>query len=226
LLGALLLGCQGNISPQPEPPMRQAPTVDFGAVEAKVDTFSNNPPGLSGAPGSVSPPGATLRAVNLDNIEDPVETIVAADGSFAVEMSLSVGDEVRVQLFDGDQASEPVDVEVVNDEAPPVLATRALGPCLKLTPTTEITLANGAGTVHVLNECTQPIEFGAPYERRPVDGLEVGLNATWPLSLAVGASADVLIGWGPSTSTEEVVFIEAISPLADRRPITVRRNGP
>ena len=223
IAAGVLASCTGDISPQPEPPVRQSPpTVDFGAVEATVDTFSNGFVGLQGAPGSVSPPGATLRAVNLDNALDPVETVVAEDGSFDVDMSLSIGDEVRVQLFDGATRSDPIDVEVVDDEAPPVLATRALGDCLKLTPAAEIELAGGVGSVLVRNDCPEPVELGAPYARRPVNGLDVGQNATWPMSLPVGGTTTVTVQWGASATTEEVVFIEAITPAGDRRPITVR----
>jgi hypothetical protein len=220
-------GCQADISPQPEPPVRQDIfEVDFGQVEATVDSYSNGVSGLEGAPGSAKPPGATLRAVNLDNLDDPVETTIQPDGSFAVEFSVAIGDEVRLQIFSDALRSDPFDVWVEADESPPTPVTRALADCLKLTPPLELVLASGAGEVRVDNDCSEPVQLATPYLRRPVPGLSIGAGQTWPANLPAGATINIAIAIDGSTPLplSEVVFIEAMSPQNDRRPITVRTN--
>lgn len=217
-------GCQADISPQPEPPVRGAFEVDFGSVEAKADSYTNDPSGLRGGPGSAKPPGATIRAVNLDGVDDAVEGVIEADGSFALMFSIQLGDEVRVQIFANDQRSDPFDVFVVEDEAPPILAQRSLGNCWLLTPALELDLTAGSGRVRVQNNCTDDLVLGAPYLRRPVPGLTVGAGHTWPLTVTAGTQVEVTVEIDGSTPVpmDEVVFLEATAPQNDRRPITVR----
>jgi hypothetical protein len=217
----LALCCQGNISPQPEPPVRSIFDIDVGQVEAKVDSFSNNPAGLRGGPGSAAPPGATLRVVNLEDTTDPRETLINDDGSFEVLFSVAIGDEVRLQIFADGQRSDPFDVRVEDDEAPPVRADRPLT-CLKLP--LELDLASGSGILRVENTCTASVELSAPTLRRPVAGLVAGEGLSWPATLQPGERLDIVVEADGSATfpLEEVVFVRATSPSVDRRPITIR----
>lgn len=217
----LALSCQGNISPQPEPPIRSIFEFDVDQVEAKVDSFSNSPAGLRGGPGSVKPPGATLRVLNLEDTTDPIETPINDDGSFEVLFSVAIGDEVRLQVFADGQRSDPFDVRVEDDEAPPVRAERALA-CLQLP--LEIDLASGSGILRIENTCTTPVELTAPTLRRPIAGLVAGEGLDWPATLPSGERLDVVVEADGSVTLplEEVVFVRATSPSVDRRPITIR----
>ncbi len=217
----LTLCCQGNISPQPEPPVRTIFDIDVDQVEAKVDSFSNNPAGLRGGPGSVAPPGATLRIVNLEDTTDPKETLINEDGSFEVLFSVAIGDEVRLQIFADGQRSDPFDVRVEDDEAPPVRADRALA-CLQIP--LEIDLASGSGMLRIENTCTSAVELSAPSLRRPVVGLVAGEGLSWPATLPSGERLDIVVEADGSATLplEEILFLRATSPTIDRRPITIR----
>lgn len=217
-------GCNADISPQPEPPVRQDPfTVDFGQVEATVDSYSNSPSGLVGSPGSAKPPGATIRATNLERQDDPVETAIEDDGSFVLSFGVAVGDEVRLQIFADQLRSDPFDVRVEADAAPPTPVTRALEGCLMLSPAAELTLVSGVGSVEVDNDCDEAVVIASPTLRRPVPGLSAGDLQSWPATLAPGESLTVVVGTDGSTPGpwSEVVFIEATAPQVDRRPVTV-----
>lgn len=217
-----LQACQGNISPQPEPPIRGAFDIDFGQVEATVDSYTNHPAGLRGGPGSAKPPGATLRAVNLEDVQDPVETVIQQDGSFEVLFSVAIGDEVRVQILANEQRSEPFDVRVVDDEAPPTRVVHPLA-CLTISPALELDLVSGAGVLRVENDCAEAVLLDEPALRRPVQGVRAAVM-DWPATVAAGGSLSVPLevdGTAPP-ELEEIVFLRVLAPENDRRAITLR----
>ncbi len=223
LLGLTLVvavaGAGCSISPKPQPPVPGS-GFDFGKVKTH-DTGTFGPKAIEGGPGAASPPGALVRAVNLELPEDPVDGIIADDGSFEVELTLTEGDEVRLQIIDGDDRSDPVDVVVGPDDTSPALAVRALGGCLTLTPPAEIDVAIEQ-LVEVHNGCGEGVTIIEPTLRRPTPGLSVGIGGTWPAQVAAGSSISVAVEFqAPEGTLEEIAFVEATAPESDRRPITV-----
>ncbi len=217
-----LSGCQGNISPQPEPPNRGTFDIDFGQVEAKVDSYTNEPAGLRGGPGAAKPPGATLRAVNLEDVQDPVETVVQQDGSFEALFSVAIGDEVRVQILANGQRSEPFDVRVIDDEAPPTRVVHPL-PCFTISPALELDLVSGTGVLRVENDCAEAVVLDEPALRRPVQGVRAAVM-DWPATVATGGSLDIPLEVDETAPPdfEEIVFLRVLAPQSDRRAVTLR----
>ncbi|RLB65410.1 MAG: hypothetical protein DRI90_02110 [Deltaproteobacteria bacterium] len=217
VLAAACAGC--GISPKPQPPIPGS-GFDFGQVITH-ETGTFGPKAIEGGPGAASPAGAVVRAVNLELPEDPVDGIIADDGSFEVELTLLEGNEVRLQIIDGDDRSEPIDVVVGPDDTSPTLAWRALDDCLSLTPPLEID-SSVAQTIELHNGCGEVVTLIEPYLRRPVTGLTVGTGGTWPTQVDGDSAISVPVQFQAPTGTlEEVVFIEVTAPAADRRPITV-----
>jgi len=209
-------GC--NVSPKPLPPTDTG--FDFGKVRTH-ETGALGPKAIEGGPGSAGPPGALVRAFNLEIPEDPVDAVIALDGSFEIELFIIEGDEVRLQIIDGDERLLPVDVVVGPDDTAPALAVRALGHCLTLQPNAELDVAQ-AQTVQVQNGCSEQVTIIEPTVRRTTPGLAVGSGGSWPAQIAAGSSISVSVQFqAPAGSLEEIVFIEATAPAADRRPITV-----
>jgi len=213
-LGPVAPGCA--IKPQPEPPPVDSPTVDLDGV---LLSFSDGeaPVEVRGLPGSVSHPGALLRAFNLDSNNDPVEALVLDDGSFLVTLFGDVGDEVRLQVITPDTRSKPVDFSLTQS---PVASTRALGDCLTLTPPLELVTTSSANVI-IRNGCSFAVQLDAPVMRRPIDGIDVGTGGSWPTVLDPGKSLSVPITI-TATAFEDVVLFPFSSPEQDRRPITLR----
>jgi hypothetical protein len=215
-LGMLAPSCA--IKPQPEPPPVDSPTVDLDGV---LLSFSDGeaPVEVRGMPGSVSHPGALIRAFNLDSNNDPVEALVLEDGSFLFTLFGDTGDEVRLQVITPDARSEPVDFSLSES---PVASTRALGDCLTLTPPLELVTAASASVV-VRNGCSFAVQLDTPVMRRPVDGIDVGTNGSWPATLEPGKTLSVPITITTPTF-EDVALFPFSAPEQDRRPITLRNR--
>lgn len=214
---ALLAGaCTG--SPVPEPPNLDPP--DLGRIEGMPGSSGTTV--ITGAAGA-APAGTILWAVNLDGTGPPATTAVGDDGAFTVPLLFADGDEVRMQVRDADgERSAPVDAV-----APAMtLAERALADCLLLEPAGELDL----GTVTVGEEATDVVrvtnDCGAEATldvRLRVAGGPFGLSPSGPLALADGDAADVAVTYRPTGpgSSEAILFIEASTPSADRRPVTL-----
>lgn len=218
------------LRPQPEPPAA-ASHLDPGKLLAQPSNPTAIVPEsgfLRGAPGAADPPGAIVRAFNLDRPDDPAETIVRDDGSFDLELSMATGEEIRLQVHDGEARTVPVDVLIGDVDTVPSLSIRPLAACLILTPALESDLGvppSGAfvdAGVQVSNQCDHAVDFGVPRLRRPASGLQLTALASWPPSLAPGESALVQVRYQGSSPLEEILLIEATAPLRDRRPITLR----
>ncbi|MBW2455773.1 MAG: hypothetical protein JRI68_14750 [Deltaproteobacteria bacterium] len=217
VVAAVGAGC--GISPKPQPPILGS-GFDLGQVTTH-ETGSFGPKAIEGGPGAAGPPGAVVRAVNLELPDDPEDTIIADDGSFEVELTLFEGDEVRLQIIDDGFRSEPVDVVVGPDDTSPVLAVRALGHCLTLTPPAEIDVAVEQ-TIELTNDCGEMVTLVEPTLRRATPDLTIGAAGTWPAQVDAGNSLSIPVQFqAPVGTLEEIGFIEISAPASDRRPITV-----
>ncbi len=212
-LGSVAPSCA--IKPQPEPPPVDSPTVDLDGVFLSYSD-GEAPVEVRGLPGSVSHPGALLRAFNLDSDNDPVEALVLDDGSFLFTIFGDTGDEVRLQVITPDARSKPVDFSLSDS---PVPSTRALGHCLTLTPPLELVTASSA-SINVHNGCAFAVQLDSPVLRRPVDGIELA-SGSWPTVLDPGKALSVPITITAS-AFEDIVLFPFSAPEQDRRPVTLR----
>jgi hypothetical protein len=216
-----LLGC--GISPRPEPPHSEGPTVDLSSVvTAEPITFDIFT--LRGLEGAVKPPEGIVRAYNLEVTDPPAEAAVESDGGFELSLVAVPGDELRLQVIAGARRSLPSDFIVGPVGTAVQQATRALGDCLLLEPRLELELvAATAAAISVDNGCELDVQLLAPAVRSPWPELTLGQQQTWPATLGPGdsLSLDVLLS-ETTTITEEIIFIEATAPESDRRPVTVR----
>ncbi|WP_437963021.1 hypothetical protein WME76_44855 (plasmid) [Sorangium sp. So ce119] len=222
LLVACVAGC--GVNPIPEPPA--AP--ELGDVIADIcrvcDAWTVD---LAGGPGSASN-ADEVWAVSLDKAAPPAIAEVGADGSFALRLEASLGDEVRVQARRGEQRSAPADLVVAQG----VLkrAPRPLSDCFDVAP--ELELPDTAvgevsiGVVRLEHDCAEPLAIDAIALRAPSADLAVQGGAA-PVVLAPGEPLDVSVEFRPSASglREEVLLIEASSPATTRRAITLFGRG-
>ncbi len=234
LLAALLVWTAAlgacSLRPQPEPPPAE-PQLLLDNVSA-VPSHPNAMQGgsISGAPGA-APPGATLRAYNLDNNFPPSVTAANDDGSFELLIDIIAGDEVRIQAITQDARSKPLDVIIGEPESTPTLAVRPLADCVSLAPASELSFGtldtSAERSLIVANACDFDIEIGALGMRRPLDGLLIDSPAL-PASIPSGSSRTWTIRMQPPVGAtgeiEDVLLVEVDAPERDRRPVTIRAD--
>ncbi|MBN1609334.1 MAG: hypothetical protein JW940_22075 [Polyangiaceae bacterium] len=218
----VVLGC--GLSPKPEPPDA---VFDFDAE--RIDVIEGDGPEvpleLEGQPGSASPPGATIRLYPLDSDLPRQQAEVASDGSFAFP-EVPGDQELRIQLFDDTDRSEPLDFRPNQESTRLVPVPRPLEDCLVLEPPKEIVVDRGSSaSVTVRSSCEQPVTIVAPELRHAMAGVELGQGQPWPAVLARGDELEVEVRLAADAELdEEIFFIEATEPTTDRRPITLRRR--
>jgi len=213
-----------GISPKPEPP-EPLPGIDSDVVQVTPARDYGEPAGVEGAPGSVRPAQGVVRLWNLEAQTNPVDAPVAPDGSFAAHLDLMVGDEVRLQVVDGDRRSVPLDLLVTDVTGPAQRAQHALQACLTLDPPLE-GVYPASTSVLVRNGCDGDVVIDPPWFRRPVYGLSAGQSETWPATISSGSALVVTIDVQPDAGFfEEILFVRASAPKVDRRPITVRGSS-
>jgi hypothetical protein len=208
-----------GISPKPEPP-DSVPIIDLSQVTAQ-EPSDGNPLAIEGGPGAADPPGAVVRATNLDSQSPPLDGEVAEDGSFSLDLELMFGDEIRLQVIDGAHRSEPADFVVGSGKSPALPPSRPLENCWRLSPAKQANVETVSSIV-VRNDCEEEVSVEAPWSRRSVAGLTIGDALTWPAVMAPGASITVTFEVPPA-EFEEVVFLRSTAPETDRRPITLYR---
>lgn len=210
----LQVGAGCVISPKPEPPQ-----VTFDP-ESTVAEWAHWGAGIVGGAGAASPAGAVVYVVNLDTEAPPATGVVAADGSFEVDLFVSEGQEVRVQVVDGQHRSAPFDLVIGRSGATPERTVRPLADCLMLDPAAEVVLSQGRHWVTMANDCSHEVAIEEPRLRRLVPGIALGTDQIWPVSLPSGQSLDVAIDADAAFNGLEVFFLEVSHPVLDRRPLS------
>jgi hypothetical protein len=225
--GALLVAACG-VSPQPEPPVHDPPTIDVARVSLGDDGAGLV---LSGSEGAVLPGGSELRALHLDSAVPEVAVLVRADGSFEAAVSGAREHTFRLQAFLGELRSSPVDVTgvvsvVPDDGVVPVEAP--LGDCLELDPPLELgPLAAGADAeLQITNGCSSDVALSDLRLRQgsPAWTVAPGAPVTVPAGEARGFT--VTFAPGPGDPLDDVLLVEIGAPVTGRRPITLRGRAP
>jgi hypothetical protein len=197
-----------DITDTGNPPM--APVIDPTLVDGAVPL--GDPVLVTGAGGAIQPAAGIVRLTNLEDGSDPVDAPVAPDGSFEANIVAMDGDVVRVQAIAGERRSGPLDLEV----GPFVAIVPALD-CLVLDPSSTLVLAPAStGAIEIANECASDVMLASSVRRTA--GISITLEAA---QVAAGATVAAVVETDASASGEEVIFVAADSPAADRRPITV-----
>ncbi|MGK3996321.1 hypothetical protein [Sorangium sp. So ce1024] len=225
-IAALLVACAAGcgVNPIPEPPAAPELGDVIGDVCLVCDTWTVD---LAGGPGSARN-ADVVWAVNLDGTAPPMVAEVGADGSFAFSIEARTGDEVRVQARRGDQRSAPADLVVAKGLLKP--APRPLAGCFDVEPELELPDAAvggvSTGVLRVEHDCADPLTIDAIALRAPAADLAVQ-GAPAPVVVAPGEPLDVRVELRPSASgpREEVLLIEASSPAATRRAVTLLGRG-
>lgn len=222
-LCALIAANACNVSPRPEPPPVQDPTLDPDRIVlvpcgGACDTDGTT---VAARPGAASDPNATGWLVNLDTLDPPIFFEVEHDGSFSVGVQGALeGHELRIQLQRDDYRSAPVDF-IVTSTAAIELSQRALGHCLTLLPPTHASVTQGnTTTIQLVNECADAIGVGRVAMRLPNSPYTV-LSSVGPFTVEPGALASVEVTVSQSEAPDAILFIEMDTPEYDRRPITV-----
>ncbi|WP_437760908.1 hypothetical protein [Sorangium sp. So ce1389] len=222
LLVACVAGC--GVNPIPEPPAAPELGEVTGDVCMVCDTGQVD---LAGGPGSATNADA-VWAVNLDGTAPPTVAEVGADGSFVLSLDVRLGDEVRVQARRGEHRSAPADLVVADGVLKP--APRPLADCFLVEPELELpdTAIGEVSTVALRLEhsCADPLAIDAIALRAPADDLALQ-GGPAPVVIAPGEPLDVRVELRPRAAgpREEVLLIEASSPAATRRAVTLLGRG-
>lgn len=231
LLASLALATSSacSLRPQPEPPPAE-PEIDRDLLSATPSSPAAAVGGSVQGSAGAAPPGALLRAYNLDNVLPPSETYAEDDGSFLLHVDMNEGDELRLQVIAAQKRGTPLDVIVGEAGATPQPASRALGSCLSVLPAAQLDLGSPEPgstlqeTVEIANRCGFDVTLGAARMRRPVDGLSVTLDAPAPIVVPGGEGVAIDVAYDASVEppfSEGILLLEFTAPEPDRRPITI-----
>lgn len=227
LLLVALLAFAGacGISPQPEPPNFGAEVWIYPNMILVDDVII-----IEGRPGAASPPGALITAFNLNNTEPATTAVVAANGSFALQLVGTTTDTYRVQIRDGELRGLPLDLIPNGEgtEATPVV--RALAECLIVEPGLDLNfvdtplLASSGSTISLLNDCATPFQLAPPPQLRSPDTTSFVVSVAPGMeTLPAGGRSDILVRFEPEVpgDVEEILFITLTSTGSERIPISL-----
>lgn len=180
--------------------------------------------GIEGAKGVVTPE-VLVRVTNLDDENQTVVTNSSADGSFALKVTVSPDDELRLEAVSPSSGlrSPPVDL---------VFAAGTLRPserfsCLGVEPGLELSFARaGAQSLTLSNGCATPITVQSASSRRSLP--DFALATALPLASAAGESTTLSVAFSPSSAEnqEDVLFLMLDDGTTTLRyPITVYRSA-
>ena len=222
----LWAGC--SATPVPEPP---AATLDFGRIHGPDVMPATTVIEIIGDPGA-GPPGHVLRVTNLDDVQAPVDAVIAADGSFSLSIAGDQSDELRFHTRVGRTRDLPVDL--VWSPAHVVAPNRI--DCVDLVPLQQqdfgLSDVGGAPvtrTVALHSSCPDPVRVDAARLRRDGSPFAIATGApALPANVASGAD----LGWTLDLSaaqvgdTEEIIFLEIThGEAAARYPVTLFGDG-
>jgi hypothetical protein len=187
---------------------------------------------IIGDPGA-GPPGHVLRVTNLDSDGPAVETTIAEDGSFQLQLSGDGGaDELRFQTRLGRERDEPFDVDW---STLTVLPPERI-PCVELEPLQQqdfgfvrVGAAPGTETIVVRNACSSDVELTAAGMRTPGSRYSIRADSVVvPTTVLPSGEESWFIEFSPTAvgPAEQIFFIElTVDGEPARYPITLYGDG-
>jgi len=212
-------GCGTNsATPMPEPPELDGRKIlpDRDGIGVLSEP---RPLPLRGAPGAASP-GSLVRVQNLDATGPAITTQAAGDGSFALTVLVTSGDELRLSAVRDGARSAPVDVVFRRVDDADTLEPSPRHACVRLEPGFELPFdAPGERTFQIHNDCSEALELAAPRFR-----LDVGFELTSALPLGIEAGGEGSLALRlpslPTASLEDVLFVDvALGDVVLRYPL-------
>jgi hypothetical protein len=188
--------------------MPEPPSIDGGRIGPGMATISvlSEPHAvpIAGEPGAASA-GAVVRVLNLDLALPAVSATAAADGSFAISVLASAGNELRFQAVRQGQRSAPADF-LYSSEAGDQLTPSPRHDCLTLSAGFDLDLPpSGAAVLQLRNGCSEPITFDAPRFR---SGGAFTLDTPLPLVVPAGGVGELAVRL-TADAAEDVLFVDA-----------------
>lgn len=226
LILALFASCV--VSPQPSPPNLSAGNVTTDDQTGDIIDGTR----VRGLPGAVDPAEGVVVGTNLDDAtRAPVAEPVREDGSFEVIIPGSRAGELRVQARNGSARSTPVDFVLDMDNAVSLSDPRPLADCFLVTPVYELDFGDvrigqsAEARVRIENAgCAGDLELLAPRIREAGSPFTAIGEATL---VPVDGAIEIVLRVAPTElgAIEGTVFVEAIAPERDRRPLTLFVRG-
>lgn len=229
LLAAIGAAC--IVSPVPQPPNIEAPTMEIGDVTFDPClTCDTDSVALTAPPGTVTHPElqdeVELWIANLDLQRVPQRVPVEADGSFEAQIVGMGLDVFRVQARVRDARSAPWDVTAGDEGEPVELITHPLQGCLSLEPASEIDffeLERGrvlSLTLTASEDCADDVVLSSVELRMSSTAFELH---EVPTRIAPGDQRTMyveLVALEPG-DYEEILLIEVSDPESDRFAVTL-----
>jgi hypothetical protein len=207
----------------PEPPSIDGGRIGPGMVSISVLSEPHAVP-LAGEPGAASA-GAVVRVLNLDLELPAVSATAATDGSFAISVLASAGNELRFEAIRQGQRSAPADF-LYTSGAGDQLSPSPRHDCLTLSPGFDLDVPpTGAATLQLDNGCSESITIDAPRFR---SGGAFTLDTPLPLVVAAGGAEEIELRQSAATAAaEDVLFVDATRAARTLRyPIGLFRAAP
>jgi hypothetical protein len=220
VLGLSLLGlvaCDANwtATPLPEPPALDGERIHTPEImPAAAGELT-----IIGDPSSVSA-GATLRILNLDTTDAPFTSRVEGDGSFELQVSADAGDELRIEAFNENGRSGPLDYLALQDG----LVPSPRHDCVRLIPETTLEFGSSPDSADLVvqNRCDDELVLDNPRARLELPDFR--LQSELPQTLAPNGSAALEFEFlEESAEAREDVFFVDIEVLGEviRYPVTL-----
>lgn len=200
LLALALAACA---EPRPDPPALEL--VELTPVASPLGDHVL----VLGLPGAAEP-RAGVFAVDLDAELDATSGVVAADGSFLLEVAGREGDRLRLATERAGRRSTPLDVVAAlgaAESAPVAL------PCLRVPSLLEL-----GGALVIENACEARVVIDDIAPRTPAP---LVIRAEAPLSIEPGDERTIELARQDAEPVDEVLLLTVSEPEAERRAVTV-----
>lgn len=218
----------GVATPMPEPPVAfDLARVNEHEIVSTAEPLDPDVHVMIGSRGAV-PPGAVVRATNLDEMLETAAVNAAPQGSFELAIWVLDGQELRFEWVDGQRRSAPADAVFVLPD--PTSERFELVPsprfdCLRLDPGFVLDLGETTqATLSVTNDCGSVL--GLANARTRLTPSDFTLPAL-PSELSSGESVALDVGFEQAAPgpREDIFFVDVtLGAETIRYPITLRRE--
>ena len=222
-----VLACAACDGPRDATPMPEPPSMDLSKVGPRnaIDTagIETTVIPLAGQPGT-APPGSLVRVTPLDNDLSFSTASVDEEGGFSeILVNSTPGSELRFQVVEDGQRSEPQDAFYLTGPAGYYLSPSLRHACVRLAPGFEVTFVDmPLATLSVHNGCGAPVTLSNARSRTGNPGSR--LSTPLPLVVQAGDDAQLSLEYQGSAfgASEDILFVDVtLEGRTFRYPITL-----